>query len=99
MTEVTDNNVVNTVVDSTKKIAPFDSKFVLRITLRNIHPQLKRVQTAVDAMRESIDKSIDITLSRMPEFEGNIEKSNEIFKALADLHALRKQVDSLVIVK
>ena len=99
MTELNSAISTDKVAEAPKKVAPFDAKFVLRITLRNIQPALKRVHTAVESMRGSIDKSIDITLARMPEFENDIEKSNEAFKALSDLHALRKQLDSLVLIK
>ena len=89
---------VNTsIVD--KKSKPFDAKFVLNVTLINMKSSLRLLNEATDGMYRAIDQSIDITLSRLPEFEGDIEKSNEAFKALSDLHSLRKQVDSLVIVK
>jgi hypothetical protein len=99
MKDQNNTNSVNPVVSTTKEPAPFDAEFVLKVTLRNLTPAIKRVQQAVDSMYRTVDRSVEKTLSRVPEFEGNIEKSNEIFKALSDLQAIRKQLDELVIFK
>ena len=58
---------------------PFSMGYVLRTTAKH--------------MRKSIDISIRKTFERIKEFEGNQEKSQEVFKALAQLHAMRKQLD------
>lgn len=58
---------------------PFSLGYVLRTTARH--------------MRKSIDISIRKTFERIKEFEGNQEKSQEVFTALAQLHAMRKQLD------
>lgn len=58
---------------------PFSMGYVLRTTAKH--------------MRKSIDISIRKTFERIPEFEGNPSKSQEIFKTLAVLHTMRKQLD------
>ena len=58
---------------------PFSMGYVLRTTAKH--------------MRKSIDISIRKTFDRAKEFEGNPEKSSEIFTTLAQLHAMRKQLD------
>lgn len=62
---------------STEK--PFSQGYVLRTTAKN--------------MRKDIDVSIRKTFQRISEFDGNIEKSQEVFKTLAMLHTLRKVLD------
>jgi len=47
-------------------------------------------------MRKSVDISIQKTLSRISEFDGNQQKSQEIFETLAILHNLKKQLDDFV---
>lgn len=59
--------------------APFSMGYVLRTTAKH--------------MRKSIDISIRMTFERLPEFSGNQEKSQEIFRTLATLHTMRKQLD------
>lgn len=44
-------------------------------------------------MRKSIDISIEKTFDRIAEFDGNQKKSEEVFKTLAALHGLRKQLE------
>jgi hypothetical protein len=58
---------------------PFSMGYVLRTTAKH--------------MRKSIDISIRKTFERVAEFDGNQEKSAEVFKTLAQLHAMRKQID------
>jgi hypothetical protein len=58
---------------------PFSMGYVLRTTAKH--------------MRKSIDISIRKTFERVAEFEGNPEKSQEVFKTLAFLHTMRKQLD------
>jgi len=58
---------------------PFSQGYVLRTTAKH--------------MRKSIDISIRKTFERVKEFEGNQEKSTEVFMTLANLHAMRKQLD------
>ena len=60
-------------------IKPFSMDYVLRTTLRH--------------MRKSIDTSIKKTFDRIPEFLGDQEKSQEVFKTLAHLHGMRKSLD------
>ena len=64
-------------MDRTDK--PFSMGYVLRTTAKH--------------MRKSIDISIRKTFERMPEFADNPEKSQEVFKTLAFLHTMRKQLD------
>lgn len=58
---------------------PFSQGYVLRTTAKH--------------MRKSIDISIRKTFERIKEFEGNQEKSQEVFNTLAHLHTMRKQLD------
>ena len=58
---------------------PFSIGYVLRTTAKH--------------MRKSIDISIRKTFDRIAEFDGNKEKSEEVFKTLAQLHEMRKQLD------
>ena len=58
---------------------PFSMGYVLRTTAKH--------------MRKSIDISIRKTFERVKEFEGNQEKSTEVFSTLSQLHAMRKQLD------
>ena len=61
------------------QVKPFSMGYVLRTTAKH--------------MRKSIDISIRKTYERIKEFEGDQVKSQEIFKTLAQLHAMRKQLD------
>ena len=61
-------------------IKPFSKGYVLRVTAKH--------------MRKSIDISIRKTFERIKDFEGNLEKSQEVFEALSVLHSLRRQLDS-----
>jgi hypothetical protein len=58
---------------------PFSMGYVLRTTAKH--------------MRKSIDISIRKTFERVSEFSSNQEKSQEVFKTLAFLHTMRKQLD------
>jgi len=58
---------------------PFDLDYVVNLTLKHAF--------------KIIDLSIEKTFERIKEFDGNQEKSQEIFKTLATLHALRKRVE------
>lgn len=58
---------------------PFSMSHVLRTTAKH--------------MRKSIDISIRKSFERLPEFTDNPEKSQEVFKTLAYLHKMRKQLD------
>jgi len=60
-------------------IKPFTMSHVLRLTTKN--------------MRRHIDISIRKTYDRVKDFEGNSEKSKEIFQTLDLLHRLRKLLD------
>lgn len=62
-----------------KESKPFGMGYVLKTTTKH--------------MRKSVDVSIRKTFDRIAEFAGDQEKSEEIFKTLATLHALRKQID------
>jgi len=55
---------------------PFSMQFVIQTTLRHMH--------------KDIDLSIEKTLARIPEFEGDSVKSKEIFSTLAQLSVLRE---------
>jgi len=58
---------------------PFSMGYVLRTTAKH--------------MRKSIDISIRKTFERIAEFDGNQEKSTEVFQTLSFLHTMRKQLD------
>ena len=56
---------------------PFDMDYVIKKTLSH--------------MRDAIDLSINKTFERLPEFEGG-EKGDEVFRTLAMLHRMRKDL-------
>ncbi len=58
---------------------PFSQGYVLRTTTKHV--------------RKSIDISIRKTFERIAEFDGDLEKSQEVFKTLSALHMLRKMID------
>lgn len=60
--------------------APFSTDYVLKHTANH--------------MRIAIDTSIRKTFKRLPEFANDQEKSQEIFKTLGALHAMRRDVDN-----
>jgi hypothetical protein len=57
---------------------PFSIEYVLRATLTH--------------MRNSVDMSINKTSERIAEFEGDPDKSSEVFKTLAYLHNQRRHL-------
>ena len=63
----------------TQNKRPFSQGFVLRTTAKH--------------MRKSIDISIRKTFERVAEFDGDQEKSREVFETLSVLHKMRKQLD------
>jgi len=63
---------------------PFSREYVLRTTARH--------------MAKAVDLSIEKTMARLPEFEGNADKGLEILKTLSDLKALRGQINTDVTV-
>lgn len=58
---------------------PFSMGYVLRTTAKH--------------MRKSVDISIRKTFERVAEFDGNKEKSQEVFQTLSALHQMRKNLD------
>jgi hypothetical protein len=58
---------------------PFSQGYVLRTTAKH--------------MRKSIDISIRKTFERIQDFDGDQEKSKEVFLTLSILHQLRKELD------
>ena len=62
--------------------APFDMRFVLSVT--------------VNHMQRCITSSIEKTFNRIPEFEGDVDKSTEIFKTLAMLHGMRNKLNQII---
>ena len=62
-----------------QKQKPFSMGYVLRTTAKH--------------MRKSIDISIRKTFERVSEFGDDRKKSEEVFKTLAFLHTMRKQLD------
>ena len=69
-------------MNDVKYRAPFDMRFVYSVTLNRMH--------------RCITNSIDKTFNRIPEFEGDVEKSTEIFKTLSMLHGMRNQLNQLM---
>lgn len=51
------------------------------------------LRTTASHMRKSIDLSINKTFDRVGEFAEDKDKSAEVFKTLAHLHLMRKQLD------
>lgn len=62
-----------------EKQMPFSKSYVLRTTAKH--------------MKKSIDISIRKTVERMPEFDGNRDKSLEVLSTIAELYALKKRTD------
>lgn len=58
---------------------PFSQGYVLRTTAKHVF--------------KSIDISIRKTFERIAEFDGNKEKSEELFKTLSALHAMRQTME------
>lgn len=58
---------------------PFSRSYVMQLTAKHCHL--------------AIDTSITRTLARIAEFEGDIEKSKEVFDTLSALHALRETMN------
>jgi hypothetical protein len=58
---------------------PFSKDYVLRTTAKH--------------MRKNVDVSIQKTFERIAEFDGDVEKSREVFDTLAELHQMRKRLD------
>lgn len=63
-----------------ENVKPFSMDYVLRTTVKHI--------------RKSIDISIRKTFERIAEFDGNQEKSQEVFRTLTALHAMRQSIDN-----
>ena len=64
---------------SENKKKPFSIGYVLRTTAKH--------------MRKSVDISIRKTFERVGEFEGDLDKSKEVFQTLSTLHQMRKTLD------
>ena len=58
---------------------PFSRAYVMQLTAKHCH--------------FAVDTSIARTLARIAEFEGDIEKSKEVFDTLSALHALRETLN------
>lgn len=65
---------------NSKDAKPFSLEYVMRTTLKNV--------------RKSVDISIRKTVERIAEFDGNLEKSQEVFRTLTALHAFRRSIDN-----
>lgn len=63
-----------------ENVKPFSMDYVLRTTVKHI--------------RKSIDISIRKTFERIAEFDGNQEKSQEVFRTLTALHTMRQSIDN-----
>jgi hypothetical protein len=72
------NSISSIQAESTAE-KPFSEGYVLRTTTKN--------------MRKAIDVSIRKTFDRIAQFDGNTEKSQEVFKTLSKLHMLKKTLD------
>jgi hypothetical protein len=66
--------------NTSDKAKPFSREYVLRTTARH--------------MMKAVDTSIAKTMARVPEFEGDSEKAQEILIALSDLHAMKRQISA-----
>lgn len=60
---------------------PFSEGYVLRTTAKH--------------MRKAVEISIRKTFERIADFDGDIDKSREVFNTLTKLHALKKQVEEI----
>ena len=68
-----------TAITTEAKPRPFSIGFVLRTTTKH--------------MRKSVETSIRKTMDRIPEFADDRAKSEELFKTLARLSAIKKNLD------
>ena len=59
-------------------MANFDKDYVLRTTSQH--------------MLKAVNRSIEKTTNRFPEFAADPEKSKEVFLTIAELQAIRKQI-------
>lgn len=50
------------------------------------------IYTTIKHMVKSVDISIQKTFERIREFDGDQEKSSEVFRTLTILHSLKKQL-------
>ena len=66
-------------MEQEQQIKPFGKGYVLRTTAKH--------------MRKSIDISIRKTFERVQDFDGDKEKSKEVFLTLSFLHTMRKMLD------
>lgn len=64
---------------SNTRVKPFSRGYVLRTTARR--------------MADSVNISIQKTLGRVAEFEGNSDKSREVLETLSILHQMKKIVE------
>lgn len=62
------------------KERPFDMDYVIDTTIRRMH--------------KNIQLSIDKTFDRVSEFADDPKKSDEIFRTLAALHSMRKDLNT-----
>lgn len=68
-----------TVNSTDEKAKPFSREYVLRTTARH--------------MLKAVDTSINKTMARMQEFEGNPEMAQELLRTLSDLNALKARIN------
>jgi hypothetical protein len=67
---------------SEKSKRPFNKEYVINHTMTFLN--------------RSIDMSIMNTVKRIAEFDGDQEKSTEIFQTLSELHILKTQLNALI---
>ena len=61
---------------------PFSQDYVLRTTAKH--------------MKRAVERSIDITLHRLPEFSDAPAKAREAFETLGRLHRMKKDVEAII---
>lgn len=61
---------------------PFSRNYVIKVTREH--------------MLRSIDISINKTFARVEEFADDLEKSQEVFATLAELHSMRKAISERI---
>jgi hypothetical protein len=66
-------------MSDTKRSVPFTKGYVLRTTLAN--------------MQRSVTMSLNKTLSRLEEFQGDSSKSTEILQTLSDLNKMKQLLE------
>lgn len=68
--------------ESKDKVKPFSTEYVMGTTARHV--------------LKSVDLSVEKTMGRIPDFEPDTAKAQEVFKTLTSLQAFKQHIQSFV---